>query len=46
MSCGVGKATEGWRMSCEVGEATERLENEFLGRGQPAKRVIQALVSK
>ena len=28
MSCGVGKATEGWRMSFDVGEMNERLEYE------------------
>ena len=30
MSCDVGKGTEGWRMGCDVGEVTERLENEQL----------------
>ena len=29
MSCDVGKATEGLRMSSDVGEVTERLENEL-----------------
>ena len=29
MSCDVGKATEGWRRSCDVGEVTVRLENEL-----------------
>ena len=29
MSYGVGKATEGWRMSCDVGEVMESLENEL-----------------
>ena len=29
MSCGLGKAAEGWTMSCDVGEVTERLENEL-----------------
>ena len=30
MSCDVGEATEGWRMSCDdVGKATEGLENEL-----------------
>ena len=28
MTCDVGKATEGWKMSCDVGEVKERLENE------------------
>ena len=28
MSCDVGKARKGWRMSCDIGEVTERLENE------------------
>ena len=29
MICDVGKARKGWRMSCDVGEVTERLENEL-----------------
>ena len=29
MSCDVGKATEGWRMSCDVCEVMERLENQL-----------------
>ena len=32
MSCDVGKATKGlkgWRISCDVVEVTERLENEL-----------------
>ena len=28
MTCDVGKATKVWRMSCDVDEVTERLENE------------------
>ena len=33
MSYDVGKATkECWRMSCDVGEVTERLENELCRR--------------
>ena len=28
MSCDVGKGRKGWRMSCDVGEVMERLENE------------------
>ena len=28
MSCDVGKVTEGWKMSYDVGEVTESLENE------------------
>ena len=31
MSCDIGKARKGWRMSCDVGEVTERLENELCG---------------
>ena len=30
MSCDIGKAAEGWRMSCNVGEVKQRLENELL----------------
>ena len=30
MSCGVGEATKSWRMSCDVGKATEVLENKVL----------------
>ena len=29
MSCDVCKATEGWRMSCDIGEVKEELENEL-----------------
>ena len=29
MNCDVGKASEGWIMSCDVDEVTERLENEL-----------------
>ena len=29
MSCDVGKAREDWRMSCDVDEVTERLDNEL-----------------
>ena len=29
MSCDVGEPRKGWRMSCDVGEVTERLENEL-----------------
>ena len=29
MSCDVAKAAKGWGMSCDVGEVTERLENEL-----------------
>ena len=28
MNCNVGEATKGWRMSCNVDEVMERLENE------------------
>ena len=27
-ACDAGEAKEGWRMSCDVGEATESMENE------------------
>ena len=30
MSCDEGEAKKGWRMNCDVGEVTERLENEQL----------------
>ena len=29
MNCDVGKAEQGLDMSCDVGEVTERLENEL-----------------
>ena len=29
MSCDVGEATEGWRMSSDVAKAAEGLENEL-----------------
>ena len=29
MSCDIGKATNVWRMNCDVGEVTEMLENEL-----------------
>ena len=29
MSCDVDEAKKGWRMSCDVGNATEGLENEL-----------------
>ena len=29
MNCDVGEATEGWRISYDVGKATEGLENEL-----------------
>ena len=29
MTCGIGEATEGLRMSFDVGKATEGLENEL-----------------
>ena len=29
MSCDVGKARKSWRMSCDVGEVTGRLENDL-----------------
>ena len=29
MSCDAVKRRKGWRMSCDLGEVTERLENEL-----------------
>ena len=29
MSCDVGEAIKDWRMNCNVGEVTKRLENEL-----------------
>ena len=29
MNYDVGEATEGWRMSCDVGKVMEELENEL-----------------
>ena len=33
MRCGIGEATQDWRMSCDVGEVTEGLENELCSPG-------------
>ena len=37
MSCDVGKRQKGWRISCDVGELMERLENELCMGGSPGE---------
>ena len=33
MRCDVGKRRKGWRMNCDIGEVTERLEDEQQRKG-------------